>query len=328
MMPQFDSLSVLAIDDNPTDLVLLRRALERLPDWQVSFHGVTSLEQAKQMLDENRNINVVFMDYRLGAVDGVEAIRHLRSLGLSVPVVLLTGQGNERVAALSRRQGASDYLCKDDLKSNALRDCLLYVMSEYRKQRRNSRALKEALVDGLTGLVVKEYLHRRAGEEVSRARRYGTALSCIMLDLDHFKLVNDEHGHLAGDAVLRRCAQVARVSLRETDIAGRFGGEEMCLILPQCTLDGAVVIAERIRTEIEKLRIIHGKDVLRVTVSAGVSVLDSETNSADALIDAADKAMYEAKRTGRNRVCAAASVVHPPALPGELDAPARGTAKV
>jgi diguanylate cyclase (GGDEF)-like protein len=308
MMLRSEAMSVLAIDDNPTDLVLLRRALERLGDWQVSFTGVNTLEQAEGLLGDGASFDILFIDYRLGATDGLEGIRRLRSAGCRIPAVLLTGQGDERVAALSRRQGASDYLCKDDLVSGALGESLRFVMSEYQRQRRDSRALKEALTDGLTGLSVKEYLHKRAGEEVSRAFRYGTPLSCIMLDLDHFKRVNDEHGHLAGDAVLRRCAEVVRLSLRTSDIAGRFGGEEMCLILPQCALDRAVMIAERIRAEIERLEIPYREKLLRVTVSGGVSAVDERADSAESLIEAADEALYEAKRTGRNRVCRRARV--------------------
>jgi diguanylate cyclase (GGDEF)-like protein len=126
-----------------------------------------------------------------------------------------------------------------------------------------------------------------------------------MLDLDHFKSVNDVHGHLAGDEVLRRCAELVRSGLRSTDIAGRFGGEEICLILPQCRLESAVVIAERIRQELEVLQIPYREKFLQVTVSGGVSAVDVTTTSGDELIEAADQALYEAKRTGRNRICAA-----------------------
>jgi diguanylate cyclase (GGDEF)-like protein len=305
MMPPPETINVLAVDDNPTDLILLRRALERSGKWQVTFLGVNTIEEAESLLCEGRMFDLGFMDYRLGSVDGVEGIRRLRSLGHRFPFVMLTGQGDERIAAASRRNGASDYLCKDDLTTGALDDSLRYVIAEYKKERRQSKALKEALTDGLTGLFVKDYLHRRAEDEVNRARRYDTPLACIMLDLDHFKSVNDVHGHLAGDEVLRRCAELVRSGLRNTDIAGRFGGEEMCLLLPQCRLESAVVIAERIRQELEALQIPHREKFLQVTVSGGVSAVDASTTTADELIEAADKALYEAKRTGRNRICAA-----------------------
>ncbi len=298
-----ETLTVLAVDDNPTDLVLLRRALERSPSWNIDFHGAASYAEAEGLLAGGSHYDLVFMDYRLGADDGVEGIRRLRASGYRFPLILLTGQGDERVAAASRRSGGSDYLCKDDLMTAALDDSVRFVLNEYRQQRRHSQALRDALTDGLTGLVIKDYLHRRADEEVQRAQRYGTPLACVMIDLDHFKSVNDVHGHLAGDEVLRQCAEVVRGSLRATDIAGRFGGEEICLILPQCTLDSAVVIAERIRRQVEELQISFRGRNIQVTLSAGVAAIDHEVCSADELIEAADTALYTAKRTGRNRVC-------------------------
>jgi DNA-binding NarL/FixJ family response regulator len=156
MMPPPETINVLAVDDNPTDLILLRRALERSGKWQVTYMGVNTIEEAEALLCEGRMFDLGFMDYRLGSVDGVEGIRRLRSLGHRFPFVMLTGQGDERIAAASRRNGASDYLCKDDLTTGALDDSLRYVIAEYKKERRQSKALKEALTDGLTGLFVKD----------------------------------------------------------------------------------------------------------------------------------------------------------------------------
>jgi diguanylate cyclase (GGDEF)-like protein len=301
MVTQANDLSVLAIDDNPDDLLLLQRKLQRLPGCHVEFTGVETLAEAEAAL-RAQAFDIVFMDYRLGEGNGIDGIRHLRACGFRAPMILLTGQGDERVAALSRRQGANDYIRKDDLNASLLQESIAFVLSEYRRERRDSRALKAALTDGLTGLAVKDYFLRRVEEELSRSLRYGTELACIMLDLDHFKRVNDEYGHLAGDEVLRRCAGVIRTNLRESDIAGRFGGEEFCVILPECSLFDAMAIADRIRCGIEALETQYGGCNIAVTISAGVAHAGPHALTPEELIGAADSALYVAKRAGRNRV--------------------------
>lgn len=304
-MTVHDLLSVLAVDDNAADLTLLRRALQKIKRWNIQFEGVTSVEDAQRLLNHGAGCDVIFMDYRLGATDGVEAIARLRSMGCRVPIVLLTGQGDERLAAASRRQGANDYLCKDDATTEMLEESLRYVISEYVRERRDSNAIRAATTDGLTGLMVKDYMNKRANDELERARRHGSPLSCIMFDLDHFKRVNDDYGHLAGDDVLRRCAEIVRRNLRATDIAGRFGGEEICAFLPECSLSHALRIAERVRAEIEELATPCGDLVIRSTISGGVSETAPNVETIEGLINAADRALYKAKREGRNRVCAA-----------------------
>jgi two-component system cell cycle response regulator len=304
-MTVIDLLSVLAIDDNPADLALLRRALQKVKRWNIQFEGVTGVDDAERLLRHGAACDVIFMDYRLGATDGVEAIGQLRSMGCRVPIILLTGQGDEKLAAASRRQGANDYLCKDDAKPEMLEESLRFVISEYVRERRDSNAIRAATTDGLTGLMVKGYMAKRANDEIERARRHGSALSCIMFDLDHFKSINDNYGHMAGDDILRRCAEVLRRNLRSTDIAGRFGGEEFCVFLPECSLSHALRIAERVRAEIEELETPCGDEIIRATTSAGAAETAQGVETVEALIKAADQALYKAKRDGRNRVCAA-----------------------
>lgn len=310
MLQDAEALRVLAIDDNPEDLKLLQRALDRVQGFRIDLRGVTTMDEAQTAIDHCVPFDVVFLDYRLGAIDGMEALRRLRDQGLRIPVLVLTGMGDERTAARVRRQGASDYLSKDDLSPATLSESLRYVMDEYHRQRRHSRALREALTDGLTGLLVKEYFMRRAEEEVSRAIRHGTPLSCLMFDLDHFKSVNDTYGHLAGDEVIRHAAQVLRSKLRTSDLAGRFGGEEMCVLLPGTAVNGALVLAERCRLAIEALRISWRGVEVRVTTSVGAAALAGTAATARAMLMAADDALYQAKRDGRNcvRLAGAADV--------------------
>lgn len=156
--------------------------------------------------------------------------------------------------------------------------------------------------DGLTGMYNRRYLEQRLSTEFDRSRRYGGNLSFIIFDLDHFKKVNDTYGHLAGDEVL--CAVSRRINelLRTVDVLGRYGGEEFCVILPSTPIDGAVILAERIRQVVAQTPIIFKDISIPVTISIGVSEFESETPKYEHLIHCADLALYYGKENGRNRV--------------------------
>ncbi len=159
-----------------------------------------------------------------------------------------------------------------------------------------------AVEDGLTGLWTKRHFVTQAGLAVDAARRYGEPLSLIMVDVDHFKKVNDVHGHVAGDRVLQGVAQVLRKGVRGGS-AFRYGGEEMAVLLPKAGLDAAAAVAERLRAAIE------GKKIsgIRVTASFGVAEWDPSIADPAALVERADRALYRAKESGRNRVVSAAT---------------------
>lgn len=157
--------------------------------------------------------------------------------------------------------------------------------------------------DVLTGLPNRRRLEETLEREVTRALRFDAPLSVVMLDLDHFKRVNDTHGHRAGDAVLAAVGQVVAAELREVDAAGRYGGEELLLILPEATLDGARAAAERVRAAIAARAVQWDGRPLQVTASAGCATLmPGLARSADELVRAADAALYRAKKAGRDRV--------------------------
>ena len=152
--------------------------------------------------------------------------------------------------------------------------------------------------DGLTGLYNHAFLMNTLEAEIARATRYGTALSIVMLDIDHFKKFNDTYGHQTGDAVLAQVSALTRLALRQTDTAGRYGGEEFMLVLPGTDHGGALNMAERIRALIEVTPFTDAN--LQVTVSAGIAALDGQKMVE--LIQQADDRMYDAKRNGRNQV--------------------------
>jgi len=163
--------------------------------------------------------------------------------------------------------------------------------------------LSSALRDPLTRLFNKRYFLDRLDRELKFARRHGTALSLLLVDLDHFKRVNDTHGHLAGDAVLANLASVLVRAVRNEDVVARFGGEEMAIILRAVALEPALLLADRLRRLVEQTVTHHDGHELRATASIGAAEYPScRAETVEELIDAADRALYRAKGTGRNRV--------------------------
>jgi len=156
----------------------------------------------------------------------------------------------------------------------------------------------------LTRLSNRRHFMERAESEFERSRRYQRELSAFLLDADNFKAVNDTHGHEVGDRVLRVLANACRQSLRQLDVVGRYGGEEFVVLLPETSAALAYEAAERLRHEIEQLRIPTRSDDIRITVSIGVATATPVAESVAALINEADRALYEAKRAGRNCVVA------------------------
>jgi diguanylate cyclase (GGDEF)-like protein len=158
------------------------------------------------------------------------------------------------------------------------------------------------IIDGLTQVHVKRYLLESLDKELMRARRHVRDLSFLMLDIDHFKNINDRHGHLAGDYVLKEVARLIQQRIRRDEVLARYGGEEFAIILPETTLDGAKKLAEGLRERIEESRFIFQNEVIRVTISIGVAMLHENDKASMDLIKRADEKLYEAKRAGRNRV--------------------------
>lgn len=168
----------------------------------------------------------------------------------------------------------------------------------------NARLYKMAVTDGLTGLSVHRHFQHRLEDEFARSRRYNAPLALLLTDIDHFKSFNDTHGHTTGDAVLRSVAELLTEEARDTDTVCRYGGEEFAVICPETRLDGALHLAERIRSRCE--RMLHadanGEKRLNVTISLGVALFEKGMSERRELIEKADKALYKAKENGRNRI--------------------------
>jgi diguanylate cyclase (GGDEF)-like protein len=146
----------------------------------------------------------------------------------------------------------------------------------------------------------------QADAELQRARRYQNPLALLMIDIDHFKTINDNYGHKTGDLVLQKLSAMLIDSLRQVDIVGRIGGEEFAILLPESKLENAVEVAERLRVQVANTKLaLESGQLVRFTVSIGVALLDKPDINLDTLFSSADEALYQAKNTGRNRVCIA-----------------------
>jgi diguanylate cyclase (GGDEF)-like protein len=184
-----------------------------------------------------------------------------------------------------------------------------YFISQLLKKINEAQQKLEALanIDDLTQLYNRRYFFERFGQEVERAKRYQRPLSCIIMDIDFFKHVNDSYGHLAGDRVLIDIAQILKNNCRRTDLAGRYGGEELIILLPETDAGGAMIIADRIRQMIEEHQTVDSKGaIIGVTVSMGVASLSgAELKNIDKnerIVQYADDALLAAKKGGRNRI--------------------------
>ncbi|HMN59941.1 MAG TPA: sensor domain-containing diguanylate cyclase, partial [Anaerolinea sp.] len=204
--------------------------------------------------------------------------------------------------------GAISVGADPDLKKFDLRDIRMIEMFSQQAAIaiHNARLFSEvqrlAVTDVLTGIYNRRAFFDRARQEYNRSVRYGHRISVIMLDVDHFKGINDRFGHAAGDETLRTIANLCTSNLRSCDILGRYGGEEFTILVPETPLNGALTIAQRLCDQIAAISISSERGVIRVTASIGVAEMSEEISGLDDLIDRADQALYRAKQSGRNRV--------------------------
>jgi two-component system cell cycle response regulator len=243
-------------------------------------------------------------------VDGPELIGRIRAAASPAYtyIILLTAKDDKADLVRGLETGADDYLAKPFDRRELLARVgigarLLDLETRLKEARDQMEAL--AMQDGLTGLCNRRAIEAQAQAECSRAARDEQPTSVILLDVDHFKAVNDRYGHQIGDQALRLMADVLARSQRGYDVAGRWGGEEFMLVLPETTLEDAGRVAERVRATVAAAALpLSDGTSLEVRVSLGVAgTCDSVPPSADALIRQADEALYQAKRAGRNRVC-------------------------
>lgn len=296
--------TLLIIDDSAAQRAALRRLFGAARIFDRILEAEDGIRGLKCVV--SGDVDLVLCDVEMPGFEGEKLVLMSQSAtGRRLPFLMLTAIDDPDRRARLLRQGARDVIAKpfqpDDLVARVeLHLELARLQDELEEKNRLLEHL--STTDDLTGLANRRVLDRALPLEFKRARRFGTPLSVVMADLDHFKRVNDTFGHPTGDRVLQHVARLLLRRIRETDLAARFGGEEFTLVVA-ADAAGAACVAESWRKDIEKSDI-EGDDgqTLRVTISAGVATMRAEDPDAEHLLRAADEALYRAKDQGRNRV--------------------------
>jgi diguanylate cyclase (GGDEF)-like protein len=296
---------ILLADDDETMREYVQKLLEN--------HGMHVLiaEDGHRALARARdgNIDLAMLDIVMPGLDGLDCCRLIKGMmpDSFLPVMLLTARTDTDSRVTGLRIGADDYVCKpfDEREMMARVHNLLRLKRLHDHINESKERLAAlAVQDELTGLYNYRYLHTRLHEEFKRAERYREPLSCVMVDVDHFKRINDRFGHDAGDEALREVSVRLRKAVREVDVVARYGGEEFLLVLPSTNFSGALAVAERVWRSVAQEPFSIANLQERVSVSVGVAVYPSrDIKSKDQLIKAADRALYQAKHEGRDRIC-------------------------
>ena len=250
------------------------------------------------------------LDRRLQLDEGAAAAGDMTVVSVAAPAVVVRAEDG-RPFNESERQLLDEIFAlarvadESDNRLRALEDRFLILQRENLDLVMKNRILSEiSHKDALTGLYNRFYVMEKIDSEMNRALRHGYPISVLMLDLDHFKRINDSYGHPVGDEVLKIVGQVLRESCRVYDVAGRYGGEEFCIVLPETQVGNTTQVAERIRNRLATTPLSVGSTSIVVTASIGVAGMDSTEGvlSASTLVERADRALYSAKHLGRNRV--------------------------
>ena len=309
--PSDDSALVLIVDDHDDNVELLRMRLEA---WGYRTASERDGEAALAAV-EAEPPDLVLLDVMMPKVDGFEVARRVkanRALPF-IPIIMQTALDSTDDKVNGLEAGADDYITKPidfaELKARINAMLRIKALQEALEERErellevNERLRHMSQTDGLTGLDNRRHIEERLREMWEHGQRLHEPVACVMADLDKFKSVNDTYGHQAGDAVLKQLAQILKREAREIDRVGRYGGEEFMLLLPGTVLDAAVTFAERVRKEVEGHTFTFEGGSVRRTASFGVSAWPHpRITDCEALVRAADDALYVAKESGRNRV--------------------------
>jgi diguanylate cyclase (GGDEF)-like protein len=286
--------TVLVVDDNETNLDIL---LGLLADYDVivALDGHSALDLLRQETPD-----VILLDIVMPGMDGYEVCARIKAdAGLrDIPILFITAKTDEASLVRAFDIGGSDYVTKPFRSRELLARVRIQV--QYRRAMEQLRHI--AVTDELTGVRNRRAFFERAGRLFADARAHDRALSALMLDIDHFKQINDTHGHAIGDIALKHFAAAVQTRLPRTHLFGRLGGEEFALLAPGTDADEAADLAEHLRATVHALRVEEAVADLRLTVSIGLAALSEGALNLDDLLRRADDRLYEAKRSGRNRV--------------------------
>ncbi|MBT1073294.1 diguanylate cyclase [Pelotalea chapellei] len=298
--------TVLVIDDSIAIRERIIRSLEAFNLFERYYEAEDGLEGFKKLLASP--VDIILCDLEMPRMDGFKFLGMLKSRPdfQDVPVIILTGMNDRDLKVKGLEQGASDYITKPFDPEELVARVKVHLKIKHLQddlKRSNELLLELSNTDHLTGMYNRRYLMESLDKEVQRTIRKGGNLSLIILDIDHFKQVNDTYGHLQGDIVLQKVAVQLQKELRSYDTAARYGGEEFLAVLPDASLEEAIFVAERIRIAIQSLTFREPLSALSITASLGVATFAVPCcSTVDDFIKLADDALYRAKTSGRNRV--------------------------
>ncbi|MEB3278403.1 MAG: diguanylate cyclase [Lyngbya sp.] len=301
---------ILVVDDITRNLQVLADMLEQV-GYEVTFatNGLQALERAKLAEPD-----LILLDLMMPIMSGLEVCQQLKAdakLG-EIPIIFLTASEEREHLLEAFNQGAVDYITKPFYPPELLARVRVHLELKYTKDELKKTAAtleKLAITDPLTGIFNRRHLMSIAETEFQGAIDYNRLFSIVMLDIDHFKKINDTYGHIVGDRVLKTMTQEVQSLLRKRDSFGRFGGEEFAIVLPEADLKTAEKIAERLRQAIAHLSIPISNSnspsnlEIKITISLGVTTYDLDDEKLDEMWIRADNALYQAKAKGRNQVC-------------------------
>ena len=303
---------ILIVEDDPHTMAVVKEALEDAGyETAVAESGGEALGAVNVFKP-----HLVVTDHNMPDLTGFEMLKKLRSRENYVTVLFLSARGDAEFVAQTLREGADDYIRKpfrlDEFLARV--EVALRTNELHRELFVANVKLQEIVErDHLTDLYNMRSMYERIDYELKRAKRFRRSVSCVMLDMDHFKSVNDDHDHLFGSFVLQEVGQLIKKNLREIDFAARYGGDEFLVVITETDEKGAQTVCERLRKTIEGHTFVSGDDSIQLTVSVGYSIFTGEEDEGEKELDArelvrrADNALYISKREGRNTVSKFAS---------------------
>ncbi len=292
------------VDDNPRTTLLISTILERIKNVEIETYS-DPCEALRSCQDHE--LDLILLDYHMPGMNGIEFLREFRRNEQlrDTPVVMITGEDDKDLLYRALEAGATDFLRKPvepvELIARA-RNMLRLRSRQLELTQANQKLEVMATTDDLTKLANRRYFLQTLKHECERSHRYSRPFSLAMIDVDHFKRVNDTYGHGIGDEVLRNLATVMVRVFRNVDCVGRLGGEEFAVCLPETDIPGAMRACDRLRTELESTSIDADGACISITASVGLAGFDSETETPECLMKRADELLYKAKNNGRNRI--------------------------
>ena len=297
-------MRILIADDDHVSRGALQ---DTLAGWGHETLSVHDGVQAWVSLHRENRPSIAILDWHMPGMDGVKICRQLReeSRGNYVYVIILTGKRERKHLIEALESGADDFVSKpfEPAELQARLQVARRILDLEAALIASREALQaEATHDSLTGAWNRGAVLSFLEQELARGRRDRTSVATILFDLDHFKLINDRHGHPAGDAILREFVRRMEATVRSYDAVGRYGGEEFLVVLPNCGDENALYLANRILAEVSRTGVRDHESEIRMTASAGIATTEGDpARSADDLLREADIALYRAKNGGRNR---------------------------